>query len=312
MDIFLDILSCIQNNPLPVFFMIIILCTFLLAAIFLLVNRCKLNTLFFDFIDSASKIAQIIALIIGISYGYSAISTYDVKKMEEEKKKLQGDIHVMQALIEINSEILESKNIGINELTKKINNLNLITRERENELKHINKEKYILRHELNLQEAELDKQYKILFRQYFLYETYNTLCNIWIRHINGLRTEQNMQEKLNKYMPSPYNIIIESLSTIEINGFPKQKFEELKNLIYRELQNDMSLRIQKFTYNEYSNDYTNSFLSVFNYIKFNKDGSIYTSFPENLLKTKAKTNFKTLGSFFNIINKCLNNAFKLN
>ena len=63
-----------------------------------------------------------------------------------------------------------------------------------------------------------------------------------------------MQEKLNKYMPSPYNIIIESLSTIEINGFPKQKFEELKNLIYRELQNDMSLRIQKFTYNEYSND----------------------------------------------------------
>lgn len=312
MDIFLDILSCIQNNPLPVFFMIIILCTFLLAAIFLLVNRCKLNTLFFGFIDAASKIAQIIALIIGISYGYSAINTYDVKKMEEEKKKLQGDIHVMQALIEINSEILESKNIGINELTKKINNLNLITRERENELKHINKEKYILRHELNLQEAELDRQYKILFRQYFLYETYNTLCNIWIRHINGLSTEQNMQEKLNKYMPSPYNIIIESLSTIEINGFPKQKFEELKNLIYRELQNDMSLRIQKFTYNEYSNDYTNSFLSVFYYIKFNKDGSIYTSFPENLLQTKAKTNFKTLGSFFNIINKCLNNAFKLN
>lgn len=41
--------------------------------------------------------------------------------MEEEKKKLQGDIHVMQALIEINSEILESKNIGINELTKKLN-----------------------------------------------------------------------------------------------------------------------------------------------------------------------------------------------
>ena len=312
MGIFFDILSWIQDNPLPVFFMIIILYIFLLAATFLLANRCKLNTPFFDFIDAASKIAQIIALIIGISYGYSAISTYDVKKMEEEKKKLQGDIHIMQALIEINSEILESKNNGINELSKKIYNLNLIIRERENELKHINKEKHILRHELNLQEAELDRQYKILFKVLFFAESYNTIANIWIRHANGLNTVQSIEKKMNQYLPSPYAIITESLSTIKIHGIPSQKVNELKMLIYKEIEKDISLRQQKFTYKEYQDNMINASLYGFKYIKINNDGSFYVNAPENLLKSKEVHEvIQVPYLLLDTIGKCVDRAFNL-
>ncbi|HIX39472.1 MAG TPA: hypothetical protein H9857_01460, partial [Candidatus Desulfovibrio intestinigallinarum] len=226
--------------------------------------------------------------------------------------KLQGDIHVMQALITINSEVLENKNNEINELSRKMNNLNLIIGERENELRHINKERYLLKYEINSQEAELDKQYKILFKRLFILESYNTITNIWIRHINGFNTAQSMEKKMNQYMPSPYSIIAESLSTINIYGIPSQKVNELKMLIYKEIENDTSLRQQKFTYNEYQNSTTNGFLYVLKYMKVNNDGSAYINIPENILKNSdVHKSVQVLYSLMDTIYECVDRAFKL-
>lgn len=312
MGIFFNILSYIQDNPLPVLFIIIVLCIFLLAAFLLLANKCKLNTIFFNFFDIASKIAQITALIIGISYGYSAINTYDIKKMEKEKEKLQGDIHVMQALITINSEVLENKNNEINELSRKMNNLNLIIGERENELRRINKERYLLKYEINSQEAELDNQYKILFKRLFILESYNTMLNMWIRHTNGFHTVQSIEKKINQYMPSPYAIITESLSTIKTYGIPSQKVNELKMLIYKEIENDISLRQQKFTYKEYQDSMNNGLLYGFRYIKINNDGSFYINAPENILKSNDIHEFIQVPYLLlDTIYKCVDRAFKL-
>lgn len=312
MGIFFNILSYIQDNPLPVLFIIIALCIFLLAAFLLLANKCKLNTIFFNFFDIASKIAQIAALIIGISYGYSAINTYDIKKMEKEKEKLQGDIHVMQALITINSEVLENKNNEINELSRKMNNLNLIIGERENELRRINKERYLLKYEINSQEAELDNQYKILFKRLFILESYNTMLNMWIRHTNGFHTVQSIEKKTNQYIPSPYTIITESLSTIKTYGIPSQKVNELKMLIYKEIENDISLRQQKFTYKEYQDSINNGLLYGFRYIKINNDGSFYINAPENILKSNDIHEFIQVPYLLlDTISKCVDRAFKL-
>lgn len=312
MGIFFNILSYIQDNPLPVLFIIIALCIFLLAAFLLLANKCKLNTIFFNFFDIASKIAQITALIIGISYGYSAINTYDVKKMEKEKEKLQGDIHVMQALITINSEVLENKNNEINELSRKMNNLNFIIGERENELRRINKERYLLKYEINSQEAELDNQYKILFKRLFILESYNTMLNMWIRHTNGFHTVQSIEKKINQYMPSPYTIITESLSTIKTYGIPSQKVNELKMLIYKEIENDISLRQQKFTYKEYQDSMNNGLLYGFRYIKINNDGSFYMNAPENILKSNDVYEFIQVPYLLlDTISNCVDRAFKL-
>lgn len=319
MDIFFKILSCIENNSLFVMFVIIFLCIFLIATIALLKNECKLDTLFFRIIDTASKFAQIIALIIGISYGYSAINTYDVKKMTKEKKELEqaiqglnDDIHIMQALMKIKSQILEDKNNEVNELSKKISNLNSIIEKRENELKYTNKEMYILKHEISNQEAELDKQYKMIFARIFILENYNTIINIWIRHINGFNTIQDMEKKMNQYMPSPYSIITESLSTIRIYGIPDQKLNELKMLIYKEIENNISLHQQKFTYNEFVNSSGNGFIYILNHIRINKDGSTYINIPEDIVKnTDIHESLHVLHSLLDTAYECVTKAFKL-
>lgn len=318
-DIFSQVLLAMQNNTLHVFSITVSL-TILTAtlAVLLLKIKTKKDRLFSSVIDNTNKIIQIIALLVGIIYGYTAINAYDINKMKEEKEslkreinRLNGDRDIGSAIIVAYSTILSNKNNELAGLSEKINNLSSIINKKENELKYINKEKRQLKSEIEVKKSELDKQYKILFTHYFLFEIYNTLSNIWIRHLNGFNSEQDMQEKMNKYMPSPYDIITETLSTIEINWFPKQKFNELKMLIYREIQNDISLHIQKITYSEYSNDYINIFSFLSDYIKLNKNGSMYVSIPENLIKIQREKQFKILTSLLDAIKKCLNKAFKL-
>lgn len=321
-DIFLQIISYIEKNPV---FILLIMILFLIIIVTFIINisikskSIKKYNIFINCLDCANKISQILALLIGITFGYTAINAYDITKMKEEKELLKTDIdsldaHIstMRALMTCYTDVLENKNNKIEELSNNISDIKSLLMQKEKQLSNMNKQKAKLLGEIKTHESTIENQYKIIFKKLFLLETSNTIMNAYIRNINEITTEKDMKEIMNRYMPSIYDIMRETLDTIYIASVPRNEMDKLKKMIIKELERDTSLRQYVFTYNDYSNGYMESLMHIYNHISIKEDGSVYINFPQNIMKTQGLHVSKVFTAIITQISACIDKALNIN
>lgn len=110
-SLLVDILSLIQEYPLPFLFLLLLCFSLLFSSlVYIFVDKRNKKDAIFELIQFGNKVVQIIGVIFAITFGATALDVYDYKQLKNNINQLNSILKIMNTSIDELSKDIENKN----------------------------------------------------------------------------------------------------------------------------------------------------------------------------------------------------------